>query len=98
APLLLIVLLENAFKHGVESLAENAFISLSLSTTAKSIHFSISNNYESNGQEGGGIGMDNLKKRLALIYPHQHQLDITKTEDTYTVSLAIETHEVSDHR
>ncbi|MEM8898028.1 MAG: histidine kinase [Bacteroidota bacterium] len=98
APLLLIVLLENAFKHGVESLAENAFITLSLSTSPKNIQFSISNNYESTGQAGGGIGMENLKKRLALIYPNQHQLDITQTEDTYTVNLAIDIHEVSDHR
>ena len=98
ATLLLIVLLENAFKHGVESLAENAFITLSLSTTPQSIRFSMSNNYEPNGKEGGGIGMENLKKRLALIYPNQHQLEITKTENTYTVNLAIDTYEVSDHR
>ncbi|MEM9723651.1 MAG: sensor histidine kinase [Bacteroidota bacterium] len=90
APLLLIVPLENAFKHGVESLAADAFIDVNLQTSPSGISFSISNNYESNPQEREGIGLANLKKRLALIYPHQHQLKMTKTGDTYTVNLEIE--------
>jgi len=89
APLLLVVPLENAFKHGVESLAGQAFIELSLHTTAEHIFFRIHNNYEPNEQEKGGIGLENLKKRLELMYPKQHQLKITQTENTYTLSLEI---------
>ena len=90
APLLLIIPLENAFKHGVESLTADAFIDLKIHTTPTHVYFSISNNYEGveRGQEG--IGLANLKKRLALIYPNKHQLEITQSEDKYTVSLEIE--------
>lgn len=98
APLLLVIPLENAFKHGVEKLVEDAYIDLEISTTSEGIIFRISNNYESNGAGSEGIGLDNLKKRLALIYPNQHQLEITKTADVYTVSLQIESNEISDHR
>lgn len=90
APLLLIVPLENAFKHGVESLAENAFIHLEVITKMNGILFRVSNNYEPNEQEREGIGLENLKKRLALIYPDRHQMEIIKSVDTYTVNLEIE--------
>lgn len=90
APLLLIVPLENAFKHGVESLSGHAYIKLIISTTATDIHFQISNNYESSGREHEGIGLENLKKRLALMYPNQHRLEISKTADEYTLRLDID--------
>lgn len=89
APLLLIVPLENAFKHGVESMSNHAYIELSIHTTPTSIFFNINNNYDSHVPERDGIGLMNLKKRLKLIYPTQHQLDITKTADLFTVSLEI---------
>ncbi len=96
APLLLIIPLENAFKHGVERLTEAAFIHLDISTTPTSIHYQISNNYEAIEAKEGGIGLKNLKKRLELIYPNQHQLVITQTADTYTVSIEIKPHELSN--
>lgn len=98
APLLLIIPLENAFKHGVESLTVNAFIELKIRTTPSTIFFQVRNNFEAKGQNHEGIGLTNLKKRLALLYPNQHQLEITKTADIYTVSLEIESHELSNHR
>ncbi len=90
APLLFIIPLENAFKHGVESLVTHAFIELIIRTTPKSIFFWICNNYESNVPEHEGIGLLNLRKRLELIYPNQHQMEIIKTVDKYTVSIEIE--------
>lgn len=89
APLLLIVPLENAFKHGAESQVEDAFIALSVRTTANSIHYQVSNNYELEVGRETGIGLENLRKRLNLIYPNKHQLEITSTADIYTVSLEI---------
>ncbi|MDY8135496.1 sensor histidine kinase [Aquimarina sp. 2201CG5-10] len=91
APVLLVVPLENAFKHGVESLMENAFIRIEISTTNSSIFFKIRNNYEFTGLKNNGIGLDNLQKRLMMIYPNKHKLEITKPEGIYELSLSIET-------
>lgn len=90
APLLLIVPLENAFKHGAESQVEDAFIALAITTSASSIHYQISNNYEVDGEQDAGIGLGNLRKRLSLIYPDRHQLEITDQANIYTLSLKID--------
>ncbi|MEM1327544.1 MAG: sensor histidine kinase [Bacteroidota bacterium] len=90
APLLLIVSLENAFKHGVEKLVEDAFIKLKISTSTDAIHFDIKNNYDPKSVNKKGIGLLNLKKRLALIYPNQHQLMIEKTADIFSLQLDIQ--------
>lgn len=88
APLLFIILLENALKHGVEPLMENAYIHLDLKTLDNRILFTIANNYEPNApDENAGIGLDNLKKRLAHIYPNRHELKIEKINGTYTAHL-----------
>ncbi len=90
APLLFIVPLENAFKHGVESLREGAYIYAYLRTVPKEgkVVFEIQNNYEDH-EAGGkqGIGLENLKKRLELLYPNRHKLDILKEEGVFTVNL-----------
>ena len=88
APLLFIILLENALKHGVEPLTENAYIHLDLKTLDHQILFTIENNYEPNApNENAGIGLDNLKKRLAHIYPNRHELKIEKIEGIYRARL-----------
>ena len=90
APLLFIILLENAFKHGVEPSTENAYIHLNLKTEGSRILFTIENNYDSNiPREKGGIGLDNLKKRLAHSYPNRHELKIEKTDTIYKVHLKL---------
>lgn len=97
APLLLIIPLENAFKHGIESQVENAFIELAIHTTPDSILFQISNNYDAKLTNKGGIGLNNLKQRLELIYPNRHQIEITQTTDIYTVSLEIKPYEIPNN-
>jgi hypothetical protein len=88
APLLFIVLLENAFKHGVEPLTEDAYIHLDLKTFDNQILFTIENNYEPNvSHQRAGIGLDNLRKRLVHIYPNRHELKFEKTDATYTAHL-----------
>ncbi len=90
APLLFIILLENAFKHGVEKMTNDAFITMTLNSTKKDIHFSITNNYDASLKvENKGIGLENLKRRLDLIYPNSHKLTIDKTSRTYHVELII---------
>ncbi|MBO6524602.1 MAG: histidine kinase [Balneolaceae bacterium] len=94
APLLFIVPLENAFKHGVESLREGAYIHASVKTDIQNekLVFEISNNFEEKESESKkGIGLENLRQRLELLYPEQHQLDIVKEEGVFTVTLQLDT-------
>ncbi len=88
APLLFINLLENAFKHGAESLTEYAHIHLSLVSKGNRLKFKITNNYEVKVcNKSSGTGLDNLKKRLKHGYPNKHELEVSKSEDSYTVKL-----------
>jgi hypothetical protein len=92
APLLFIVPLENAFKHGVESLRDGAFIRASIKTDIQNekLVFEISNNFEEkNPDSEKGIGLANLRQRLELLYPDQHQLDIVKGENEFKITLQL---------
>ncbi|HKK42373.1 MAG TPA: histidine kinase [Bacteroidales bacterium] len=92
-PLLFIPLIENAFKHGV-SYSENSFIDISLSTTDNTIVFrtfnSISRFPGRHDTGSSGIGLQNVRKRLDLLFPGRHVLQINKTESTFEVLLRIE--------
>jgi len=88
-PLLFIMLLENAFKHGVESLTNNAYIKLVLTVKGKVLTFSVENNFELKENAQTGIGIENLKRRLQLIYPKRHQLLINKEASIYSAKLII---------
>ncbi|MEM7552090.1 MAG: sensor histidine kinase [Bacteroidota bacterium] len=89
-PLLFIILLENAFKHGVENLRSDAFIYLSLATSGDEIIFSIKNNFDSSiSSEKGGIGLKNLKRRLELAYHAKHRYTKSINQDEYEVQLII---------
>lgn len=93
APLLYIILLENAFKHGVETLAENAFVYIDLYEKDNFIHFDIENNFDPNElKESNGIGLKNLKRRLLLIYNKDHELIVEAKNDIYKTTLKIPKH------
>lgn len=90
APLLFIMILENAFKHGVESLRSGAYVTVFLEADAHSIRFNVKNNYSSELKEaGGGIGLKNLKRRLELVYPGKHMLETVQTEDVFNSKLTL---------
>ena len=90
APLMFIILLENAFKHGIESLSENAFIHIDLYEDSKFICFDIENNFDPNDQnESTGIGLNNLKKRLSLLYKDKHEYTVNVTDSVYKTKLKI---------
>lgn len=74
-PLLFINLLENAFKHGVESLSEDAFVYIKLVTLDDNVRFEVENNFEPVDNQQGGIGLKNLKRRLELLLPGKHTLE-----------------------
>ncbi|WP_417800898.1 sensor histidine kinase [Tenacibaculum sp.] len=89
-PLLFIILLENAFKHGVENLRKSAYVHLSLTARQNAIHFEIENNFDATEEsQEEGIGLQNLKRRLELVYPKNHTLTTSKTDDIYLAKLTI---------
>lgn len=91
-PLLFIPFIENAFKHGV-SFREDSFIHISLVASDNSIIFrslnSLSRSAAESGLESSGIGLNNVRKRLDLLFPGKHELQLNKTESTYEVLLKI---------
>ncbi len=89
-PLLFILLVENAFKHGVENLRENAYVHMKLKSTEHEILFEIENNFDLEDQKTEqGIGLTNLKRRLELMYPNKHSLDLMQKDDTYKAQLIL---------
>ena len=91
APLLFISLVENAFKHGV-SATSTTTLSFSLRVEGDTIIFR-SENTKIPTQESlysSGIGIDNLKKRLTLLYPERHQYTIEEKEGKYIAQLTID--------
>lgn len=93
APLLLLTLVENAFKHGASQELGQARIDISLSSNTGQIDFKISNSKPKSQlvkENGSAIGLKNLKKQLELLYPHSHQLTLQETDSDYCVELRIQ--------
>ena len=89
-PLLFIILLENAFKHGVENLRENAYVHINLKSENNQIFFDIENNFDPTIEtEQVGIGLDNLNRRLELVYPKHYTLSFSKSDNVYKAQLNI---------
>ncbi len=90
-PLLFIILLENAFKHGVENLRENTYVNISMMTDNNEVHFGIENNFDEDEiSKEAGIGLKNLKRRLELVYPKKHTLTFSKANEVYKAQLSIQ--------
>jgi LytS/YehU family sensor histidine kinase len=89
-PLILFNFIENAFKHGTKSIhCSNILIRV---TADENLLQLIVSNSVSNSQPHGmaaGIGMDNTKRRLELLYPGAHELDICSQADQFSVTLEI---------
>lgn len=97
APLLFIPLFENAFKHGVSQATEGAYVNVSLSLTGKMLVCTIENTksqvINTGSEESGGIGLQNVKKRLELVYPGKYVLNINDGSDSFLVNLVLELEE-----
>ncbi len=91
-PLLFINLLENAFKHGMDTGPDNPFIRFRLVTRSDAIHFEIENNFDAQEIEHKkeGIGIENLRRRLELLFPMKHHFLVDKSESLYKTSVRIE--------
>jgi len=91
-PMLLVPFVENAFKHGTGDVI-NPEINISLLSDYKELRFKVANKYntaETQKDNSHGIGLNNVKRRLALLYPGMHHLSITQNGDYYTVNLQIQ--------
>jgi len=92
APMLFIPFVENAFKHGV-TIGQSSHIDISLLVNKNELTFTCSNTDHSHVQkmngDSSGVGLENVKRRLALLYPDKHQLQITKADNQYQVELKI---------
>lgn len=90
APLLLIVFVENAFKHGIEQAERDAFLHISLRADSTSLFFSCKNSIEPHPEAQAGIGLTNLQKRLALLYPGKHRMATGEDGQTFTAELELQ--------
>lgn len=94
-PLLFLVFIENAFKHGVDY-RHDSFVDIKLDTTDEKVKFTIANSIPPsyyNTLRIGGLGLDNVRKRLTLIYGDSASLRIEKDINEYKVTLTLPAHE-----
>lgn len=93
APLLFIPLIENAFKHGVD-LQHPSHITMHMQVDdQRKLTFNIENTAypkQDNDRSGSGIGLENLRKRLALLYPDHYSLDIKEAGNLFIATLTLQ--------
>ena len=88
-PLLLIVFVENAFKHGV-SYDAPSFIHIDISLAGGELRYRVVNSRHKRQEKRGGVGLENVRKRLSLLFGKRHTLAIdTSREDVYEINLSI---------
>ncbi len=90
APLLTFTFIENAFKYGLK-LKNEGFLKIDISIANNVFYFSIINDKEENVEEKefGGIGTDNIRKRLELLYPDKHKLKMEDRGQSFWVEMKI---------
>ncbi len=91
APLLLLPLIENAFKHGIEKRSGKAWLHGTLAVDHSALALTVENSKPASSpkSKNGGIGLDNLRKRLELLYPGRYTLEIEEKLETYKAALRI---------
>ena len=92
APLLLIPFVENSFKHGTSKMLAHPWVKLQVIIENNTLHFSVTNSRPSEAEtqlKKGNIGLKNVKKRLELLYPGTHELNIISESESFFVSLKI---------
>lgn len=92
-PLLFLPLVENAFKHGVSNAVEGSWIHIDISLKKRVLIFKIENSLchekaQTNGF-GNGLGLENLRKRLDILYPNNFELKILKDDDSHLTVLKL---------
>jgi hypothetical protein len=93
APLLLLPFVENCFKHGTTKFLSNPWINLKIEIKEKNLYFKLINGKAVNAPQEfpkSGTGIPNVKKRLNLLYPGKHELNISDDIDVFVVNLRLQ--------
>ena len=93
APLLLIVLVENAFKHLSASSGVQPFVHIGIGIEGQRLHMQVGNSVDPSyvpGKRKGGLGLNNVRQRLDLIYPGQYHFSTRRDPDRFEASLQID--------
>ena len=95
APLLLLPFVENAYKHGPSQQLDLCWISFDLAVEDKMVRFKLINSFDAEEEnkpevKNGGVGLQNVKRRLELIYPNKYSLDIRAEDSVFIVSLELQ--------
>jgi sensor histidine kinase YesM len=100
SPLLLIPLVENSFKHGASKMLQHPWVNLNITVEGQYLFFLLSNSRPEETilpQHNGHIGLNNVKKRLQLLYPAAHELSIVNGADSYEVFMKIGLHKTGEN-
>ncbi len=90
SPLLLLPFVENSFKHGVSEQLDQCWINIHVHVEENLFKFQVSNSrLQRNENTSGGLGMENVQRRLRLLYPDMHSLTITQENEIYAVKLEL---------
>tara|TARA_R110001632_G_scaffold65_15_gene306 strand:- start:2764 stop:3696 length:933 start_codon:yes stop_codon:yes gene_type:complete len=92
SPMLLIPFVENAVKHGAQSTNEESAIDISATIKNSTFHFCVVNSkpHKISSLKRTGLGLENVRRRLNLLYPNSHVLEIDDKEEKYHVNLSID--------
>jgi len=91
APLLLLPLVENSFKHGTSQVLDSPWVSLIISLNGNELKMKLVNGKSAHSnRSSSGIGINNVRTRLELLYPGRHDLRLSKTDDAFIVTLNVE--------
>jgi|WetSurMetagenome_2_1015567.scaffolds.fasta_scaffold12780_5 two-component system, LytTR family, sensor kinase len=92
-PMLLLPLVENSFKHGVKGSANKSYIKMNLHIDKNDVSFVIENNKgmvdDVELKDYKGVGLDNVRKRLEMIYPESHEFLVIDSDDFFRVDMKI---------
>lgn len=90
-PLMLLPLVENAFKHGVNTIIQGAYMHVMITVKGDDLEMDVRNNFKklADDTQRNGIGLMNLERRLELFYPNSHTMKGESTGDDYHVNLRL---------
>lgn len=97
APLLLLPFVENCFKHGISNILEQPWLNLQVSITGNLLAVRLVNSKAVNEKPAThpGLGIENVRRRLQLLYPGKHELVITREDEVFIVNLKLELEKIN---
>ena len=97
APMLLIPFVENSFKHG--AIIDGCLaIMIAVKRNSEMLFFEVENSVLEKTNDSTGIGLENIKKRLEMLYPNAYTLEINRTDKLFKVQLAININGLKTHK